>query len=81
MPIDTRSPTAEMRPQSDVDQSTATTLKRIGVAFAMLMLATTFAFGLAPGASAITALAVMAALAVAYVSTQPIIDWVATNRS
>ena len=78
--IDTRSPTAAMRPPSDVDHSTATLAKTIAVVFALMMLTTTLAFGLTPAASAITAVAIIAALMVVYALTQPIIRWITTHR-
>lgn len=69
-----------MRPQSDVGHSPVSLVKTTGVVFALMMLAITLAFGLTPGASAITAFVVIAALVVAYALTQPIIRRIATHR-
>ena len=76
---DTRSPTA-LRSSSDVVPSTAQTVKTIALVFALMMLATTLAFGMTPGAAAVTTLTVLVALATVYALTQPIIRWVATHR-
>lgn len=76
---DTRSPTA-VRSPSDVDPSTYQALKTIALVFVLMMLATTLAFGMTPGAAALTTVTVLTALVAAFALTQPIIRWMATHK-
>ena len=76
---DTRSPTA-VRSPGDVVPSTTQTVKTIALVFVLMMLATTLAFGMTPGAAALTTLTVLTALAVVFALTQPIIRWMATHK-